>query len=220
MIAFGLSMERAVKKGREFDRYLTVRGLSEKEMKADLVIWPVSFKTQAEDLASLKAGMQRARACVLAYLLSQGIKESEINVGLPAVRDREEQRAEHKGERLPRYVATVTLVVRSTSVDVVKKAIQSADRLLEEGVPLVTSEYDNNPAQFIFTSVNQVKPGMIAEATANARAAAEKFAQDSRSSVGAMRKATQGVLEIDDRDAATPELKVLRVVTTVEFFLR
>jgi hypothetical protein len=101
-------------------------------------------------------------------------------------------------------------------VDIVKKAIQGADALLGKGITLVES---GDRIQFIFNAVNDVKPDMIKEATANARISAEKFAQDSKSKVGRIRKATQGVLEIEDRDAASPEKKVLRVVTTVDFFL-
>jgi hypothetical protein len=103
-------------------------------------------------------------------------------------------------------------------VDVAKKAIQGADALLEKGVTLIGNEAGDR-IEFIFNAVNDIKPDMIKEATANARAAAEKFAQDSKSKVGRIRKATQGALEIEDRDAASPERKVLRVVTTVDFFL-
>ena len=103
-------------------------------------------------------------------------------------------------------------------MDVVKKAIQKADTLLEKGVTLI-AEDGAEKTQFIFDAVNDVKPDMIREATANARMAAEKFALDSKSKVGRIRKASQGALEIEDRDAASPEKKVLRVVTTVDFFL-
>jgi len=90
--------------------------------------------------------------------------------------------------------------------------------LLEKGVTLVSNEVGDR-IEFIFSAVNDVKPDMIKEATANARAAAEKFASDSKSKVGRIRRASQGALEIADRDAASPELKVIRVVTTVDFFL-
>ncbi len=98
------------------------------------------------------------------------------------------------------------------------REIQGADALLEKGVTLAGNEFSDR-IQFMFNAVNEVKPGMIEEATANARLAAEKFAKDSGSKVGRIRKATQGAMEIEDRDAASPEKKVLRVVTTVDFFL-
>jgi len=215
---FGVQIGRAVKKGREFDRYLTVKGLAEREVKATLVIWPIRFSVAAEDLHILKAAMGANRALVLSYLQESGIDSKEIAQGLPVVSDREDERIQTNRPSLARYRGVVTLVVRSANVDVVKKAIQGADVLLEKGVTLVGDE-SGDKIEFIFDAVNEIKPDMIKEATANARAAAEKFAQDSKSKVGRIRRATQGVLEIEDRDAASPERKVLRVVTTVDFFL-
>lgn len=215
---FGIQIGRAVKKGREFDRYLTVRGLSEREVKATLAIWPIRFSSAAEELGQLKSAMERARDIVTSFLLDQKIKPEEITQGLPAVNDREDERIQANRPSLARYRGTVTLVVRSPNVDIVKRAIQGADALLEKGVLLI-GEDGGERTQFIFDAVNRVKPDMIREATANARSAAEKFAQDSKSNVGRIRKASQGALEIEDRDAASPEKKILRVVTTVDFFL-
>lgn len=213
---FGVQIGRAVRMGREFDRYLTVKGLSEREVKATLVIWPIRFSVAAEDLGALKTAMETQRSLVAAFLKEQGIESAEITQGLPVVNDREDERIQSNRPNLPRYRGVVTMVVRSANVDTVKKAIQAADLLLEKGVTLAESGEQVN---FVFNAVNDVKPDMIKEATANARAGAEKFAQDSKSQVGRIRKATQGALEIEDRDAASPEKKVLRVVTTVDFFL-
>ncbi len=215
---FGWQVKRAVKLGREFDRYLAVRGLSEREVKATLAIWPLRFTVAAEDLSSLKSAMERDRSLVTEFLRENGITAEEINQGLPIVNDREDERIRANQASMPRYRAVVTLVVRSVNVDVVKKAIQSADGLLGKGVTLAGNEFTDR-IQFLFNGVNEVKPGMIEEATANARLAAEKFAKDSGSKVGRIRKAIQGAMEIEDRDAASPEKKVLRVVTTVDFFL-
>jgi hypothetical protein len=215
---FGFQIGHAVRTGREFDRYLTVKGLSEHEVKADLALWPIRFSVAAEDLGTLKAAMETNRALVLSFLQESGIDSREITQGLPEVSDREDERIQANRPALPRYRGVVTLVVRSTNVDMVKKTIQGADALLAKGVTLVGNDYGDK-IEFIFNAVSDVKPGMIKEATANARAAAEKFAQDSNSKVGRIRKATQGVLEIEDRDAASPEWKILRVVTTVDFFL-
>ena len=215
---FGFQIGRAVRLGREFDRYLSVKGLSEREVKATLVIWPIRFAVTAQDLGALKSAMETNRAQVLAFLAERGIEAKEVSLGLPMVQDREDERIQSNRPALARYRGVVPLVVRSTNVDVVKKAIQGADALLEKGISLVGSEMGDR-TEFVFNAVNEIKPDMIREATANARAAAEKFAQDSKSKVGRIRKATQGALEIEDRDAASPEKKVLRVVTTVDFFL-
>jgi uncharacterized protein len=215
---FGAQVGRAVKKGREFDRFLTVRGLSEREVKSTLAIWPIRYSVTAEKLDDLKSALETNRQVVISFLQDNGIKSEEIAQGLPTVNDREDERIQSKRPTLARYRAIATLVVRSSNVDVVKKAIQAADGLLERGVTLAANDFGEKP-QFIFDGVNQIKPDMIKEATASARASAEQFALDSRSNVGKMRRATQGALEIEDRDPASPEWKVLRVVTTVDFFL-
>ena len=217
LAVFGVQIGQAVKRGREFDRYLTVRGLSEREAKATLALWPVRFSVLAEDLPSLQTAMEQSRATVQAFFREHEITAEEVRVGLPIVIDRADDRYADR-PRLPRYKAVVTLVVKSTKVDIVKEAIQQADKLLEKGITLAGEEHGDR-TQFLFEGINEIKPSMIQEATANARAAAEKFAQDSKAKVGAIRRATQGALEIDDRDVASPEQKILRVVTTVEFFI-
>lgn len=215
---FGLLIGRAVQRGREFDRFLTVRGLSEREVKATIALWPVRFVVTADDLPELKTAMEKSRETVQAFFREQKISAEDVRIGLPVVLDRHDSDYGEPKLDLPRYRAIVTLVVRSTAVDVVKRAIQNVDQLLDRGIR-ITGQDHGDRTEFFFDGVNELKPSMIAEATANARAAAQKFAQDSQATVGAIRRATQGVLEINDVDAASPELKIVRVVTTVEFFI-
>jgi len=215
---FGVQIGAAVKKGREFDRYFTVRGLSEREAKATLVIWPIRYSVASNALPDLQNEMEKARSVVLNYLTEAKIPLEECSFGLPNITDRADEHRTKDEPVLPRYNALMTLVVRSKNVDVVKNAIQKSDRLIAQGIPLIGDEYGHK-VEFLFDGVNALKPAMIEEATANARAAAEKFAQDSKAKVGKIRKATQGVVEIEDRDVASPELKIVRVVTTIEFFI-
>lgn len=214
---FGVLIGRAVQRGREFDRFLTVRGLSEREVKATVALWPLHFVVTAEELPGLKVEMERARETVQAFLRAQQIPAEDITVGLPQVIDRVDRDYGQAASNVPRYKAVVALVVRSAAVDVVKRAIQNVDQLLDQGVRLGGGEHGGGP-EFSFGGVNEIKPSMIEEATANARAAAQKFAQDSKARVGAIRRATQGVIEVGDIDVASPERKIVRVVTTVEFF--
>ena len=219
LLLFGVQIRSAVVKGRDFDRFLTVRGLSEREVKANLAIWPVRFATYANDLSELRKSMESDRATTIAYLGAYGLTGDQIVMGLPTVTDREDERREVNNVPVQRYKGLVTIVVRSSQVDQVKAAIQHADELLSKGIALAAVE-DPYQSQFLFTDLNSIKPEMIREATANARLAAEKFAQDSKAEVGQIRRATQGALEIEDRDPASPEKKILRVVTTVDFFLK
>ncbi|OQX11312.1 MAG: hypothetical protein BWK76_19335 [Desulfobulbaceae bacterium A2] len=216
---FGMQVGSAVKKARDFDRYFTVRGLSERHVKATLVVWPIKYAVVADDLPGLKKRMEWAKGVVLEYLSRHDISEAEMGFGLPQITDRLDS---HRGEeplRVERYQALVTMVVRSRNIDAIKRALQGADSLISSGIPLIGSEYEGESVKFSFDAVNELKPQMIEEATASARLAAQQFAQDSRAKVGAIRKATQGVVDIQDRDPASPELKVVRVVTTVEFFI-
>jgi hypothetical protein len=215
---FGMQVSRAVKRGRDFDRFLSVRGLSERQVKATLAIWPIRFASYANELPHLKQMIEGNKVLVLDYLKEQGLSSDNISYGLPEVSDKSEHESNDDKSALPRYKAVTTLVVRSSKVDLVKQAIQHADTLLEKGVTLVSDGYGDK-TEFTFDKINDLKPAMIQEATANARAAAEKFAQDSHARVGAIRRATQGVVEVEDLDVATPEQKVIRVVTTVDFFL-
>ena len=134
--------------------------------------------------------MESNGALVLDYLKASGIDSKEITQGLPEITDREDERIQMNRPALSRYKAVVTLVIRSAGVDLVKKAIQGVDALLEKGVTLDAS--GSQQTDFIFNEVNDVKPDMIREATANARAAAEKFAQDSHSKVGLTRGRESG----------------------------
>lgn len=215
---FGFLLTDAVIKGREFDRYFTVRGLSEQVVKSTVVIWPIRYSVSAEDLPTLKRDMEAVRAEVAAFLEQNGIGRDEYSVGLPTVQDTISSRRRDDAVVLPRYSATTPIVVRSTKVDVVKAAAMKSTGLLDKGITLVSDEYADK-IQFSFEGVNELKPKMIEEATANARAAADKFAADSHAKVGAIRRASQGAVEITERDQASPELKVVRVVTTVEFFI-
>jgi len=162
--------------------------------------------------------METNSAIVLSFLRDNNIDSSEIVQGLPIVSDREDERLQRQTPTLPRYRGVVSLVVRSANVDVIKRAIQRGETLLSKGVGVVGNDAENQ-THFIYTALNDIKPDMIREATGNARASAEKFAQDSKSKVGKIRTASQGVVEIEDRDAASPEWKRVRVVTTVDFFL-
>lgn len=116
-----------------------------------------------------------------------------------------------------RYVVESTVTLRTAKVDAARLSIQRSGALVREGVRLLRSyEYDT---QYYFTALERVKPEMIAEATRDARLAAEKFAQDSGARLGGIRRAQQGYFSIEDRDAFSPERKKIRVVTTVEYFL-
>jgi hypothetical protein len=104
-------------------------------------------------------------------------------------------------------------------VDKVRELMRRQTELMKQGIALVSEEYGGNNIVYEFTELNKIKPEMVQEATKNARKTAEKFAEDSNSKLGSIRKASQGQITIENRDTNTPYIKNIRVVNTVEYTL-
>ena len=115
-----------------------------------------------------------------------------------------------------RYNITTVITVTSDKVELVRNLIKEQSELLKQGIAITGGDYRYN-VQYDFTGLNAVKPQMIEEATKNARAAAIKIAKDSDSELGKI--AYQGQFSIEDRDANTPYIKRIRVVTTIDYSL-
>ena len=199
------------------DRIVTVKGLSERQVKADRVIWPVGFRELGDDLQDVYDRIEKRKDQVVAFLKEAGLTDAEIEVASPQVTDAQAEMYANQKSRY-RYSMTQTVTVSSDKVDLVRDLLVRQSDLIKAGVTLV-GDYSWRTS-FQFTGLNTVKPAMIEEATKNARASAEKFAQDSGSSLGKIRRANQGQFSITDRDSNTPYIKSVRVVTTVEYFLK
>ena len=199
------------------DSIVTVKGLSERQVKADRVIWPVGFRELGDDLQDVYGRIEKRKDQVVAFLKEAGLTDAEIEVASPQVTDAQAEMYANQKSRY-RYSMTQTVTVSSDKVDLVRDLLVRQSDLIKAGVTLV-GDYSWRTS-FQFTGLNTVKPAMIEEATKNARASAEKFAQDSGSSLGKIRRANQGQFSITDRDSNTPYIKSVRVVTTVEYFLK
>lgn len=197
------------------DRQVVVRGLAEKEVMANKVTWPLVIKTLGNDLPQLYEKVNRNNEIVVEFLKSNGISDSEISIGAPQVFDKDAQT--YRSEAAYRYNVTAVITVTSTQVEKVNELMKRQVELMKSGVALST-EYEYRTT-YEYTSLNEVKPAMIAEATRNAREAAAKFAEDSQSRVGRIKSANQGQFSISDRDAFTPWIKNIRVVTSVTYYL-
>ena len=215
LAAAGALVGSALYRARAAERIVTVKGLSEREVPADLVIWPVVFSVTGGDLAGLQARVEEDAATIRAFLSKLGFEESEMSLSAPRVTDREGQG--YPNQPVDRYLVEATLTLRSGKIEPARRAIERSGDLVKQGVTLIRSyEYTT---QYLFTGLEAIKPEMIAEATRDARRAAQQFAADSGSEVGAIRQAQQGYFSIEDRDPFSPEHKRVRVVTTVEYFL-
>jgi len=224
----GLFVGNGFARGRSADRFVSVKGISEREVRADLAIWPLRLVAADNDLGRAHASLQASTRQVLEFLSRQQIDTAQAAIQDFAVSDAFANQYGGGERSATRYVIRQTIVVRSTKPELVLAASQRVADLVNAGVVLSSGgEYGpGGGPTFVFTGLNALKPPMIGEATARAREAAEQFARDSRSSLGGIRQANQGVFEILPRDQApginqeSQIVKTVRVVSTVEYFLR
>jgi len=219
MVASARVLGQALLQFKQADRGVEVKGLAEREVPADTAIWPVAFSEADNDLPRLYQTLQEKNAKIVAFLQASGFKPDEISVSAPSITDRQAQDYGNAqlAERL-RYTGKSTLTVYTRQVDRVREAMARLAELGKQGIALSAENYENR-TQFLFTGLNALKPAMIEEATKNARIAAEKFSKDSDSRIGKIRRANQGQFSIEDRDASTPYIKKVRVVSSVEYRL-
>lgn len=198
-------------------RVVTVRGLCEKEVQADKVTWPIVSKEVGNNLETIYDKVTATNNAIVAFLKANGIQDGDIEINAPQVIDLQADRYNNQNLQF-RYNVTTVVVVTSPQVELVKKLIVKQSELLKQGIAIVAGDY-NYQTTYEYTSLNKVKPEMIAEATKNAREAALKFADDSESKLGKIKTASQGQFSIEDRDQYTPDIKRIRVVSTVQYFL-
>ena len=223
--AAGWLIGTGFREGRQLDRYVTVKGVAERTVMADLAIWPLPVVATGDDLGQVQAQIATQQAEVLAFLTGAGIDESDIALQDLQVTDLYAQ-AYRSGPVNNRFIISQTVNVRSKNVQLIRETSQRVGELVNAGVVLSS---DRGPAgsspSYLFTGLVALKPEMIAEATANAREAAQQFAVDSGSSLGGIRRANQGLFQILARDNAPNTTqtrhveKTVRVVSTIEYLL-
>lgn len=214
---FGSLISTSLHDMQTWDRVVTVKGLSEREYLADQVIWPIQFVDAGNDLTGLYENIEKNSQKVVKFLLENDLASEEITIGKPAITDKLAQ--QYGNERAQfRYTATQTVTVYSNEVENVRKVMEKIGALVKKGVVLTSQNYQAQP-DYVFTRLNEVKPEMIEEATVNAREVAEKFAKDSQSTLGKIKRANQGRFSISSRDVHNPHIKKVRVVSTIDYTL-
>lgn len=227
VVALGLAtagwlVATGLERFRSAERLVTVRGLAEREVKADTALWPLRIVATSDELATAQDELARAQALVLRFMSDGGIPAEAVEIQGIEVTDLLAQ-AYRSGPVESRYIVAASLMVRSPDVDLVKSLSQQAGQLVEQGVVL-SSEGLRGPF-YLFTRLNDIKPEMIALATRSARQAAEQFAADSQSSIQSIQRARQGLFQILPRDNAPGQsaelqlFKTVRVVTTMDYRL-
>ncbi|RKF18961.1 SIMPL domain-containing protein [Altericroceibacterium spongiae] len=211
----GYLLGNGLVRARHADRSVTVRGLAERDVTADLATWTLTYSEQGTNLQQVQASIDRDTATIRKFFSDLGIPDEALQPAGAGV-----------NQSLRNGVQTVTinqrLQLRTTDIAKARKAVASQFDLVRQGVVL----QEGSGMEYSFTRLNEIKPEMVAEATRDARAAAEQFAKDSDTQVGGIKNATQGYFSVQPRDgdgggygvADTPYKKV-RVVTTVNFYL-
>ncbi len=218
LVMAGLAIRSGMFKFKSMDRCVVVKGLAEREVKADKITWPLVYKELGNDPSEMYDILERKNNKVVAFLKSAGITSDEININPPVISDRQ---ADNYGNEIMtfRYKATSVITVVSSDVDKVKTLMRRQTELMKQGIALVSEDYGGNSVRYEFTGLNDIKPQMVEEATKKARETAVKFAEDSQCNIGRIKTAQQGQFSIEDRDATSPYIKRVRVVTTIEYFL-
>lgn len=218
MIIMGMSIAKGIVDFKDRDRTVVVKGLSEREMKADKVTWSLTYKEIGNDPAVMYNLLEQKNAKVVAFLKSAGVSDKEISINPAVISDRQ---ADNYGNEIMnyRYKASSVITVTSTDIDKVRQLMRRQAELMKQGIAIVSDEYSSN-VRYEFTGLNKIKQDMVEEATKNAQATAEQFATDTESDLGDIRSAQQGQFSIEDRDSNTPYIKKIRVVNTMTYSLK
>ncbi len=214
LIAMGWTIKCGIDNFANKDRQVTVKGLAEREVPADKVTWSISTTEMGNDLPMLYQRISQQAEKIKAFLVQNGLDESEITINPPTVNDLEAN-TWSENRKSYRYTANTTVTVYTKKVEQVNKTIYRQGELLEQGVA-IESGYPN----YELASFQELKPEMMSEAIKAAQKTAEQFADASGAKLGGIQTAGQGQFEIDDRDQNTPYIKKVRVVTTVTYSLR
>lgn len=218
LLGLGYQLADGFLEAKALERTVTVKGLSEREVPADIAIWPIKYNQADNDLVALYAAIERHNGLIVEFLRQRGFGDDEISVSVPAIVDRQAQAYGGEQNARFRYTATSSITVYSTNVERVRATMNDLVELGKQGLAIAGQDYEAR-TQFLYTGLNTLKPEMIEEATRNAREVASKFAQDSASTLGKIKTASQGQFSIEDRDSNTPHIKKVRVVSTVEYYL-
>jgi len=212
-------------------RTVTVKGLVEKEVKADQAVWTLRFTRASDDLKDAHTKISADRETAISFLLKQGFKDEEISRQPTQTIDKlAREYGEPQGTQRFRYIVTSSLLVKTTNVDLVAKALGATEELLKSGI-ILDGRFEGGTAnpRYIISTFNALRPQLLAEATKNARSTAQQFASDSGAQVGKIRSANQGIIQIfgsDGNDESAPysrtstPSKKIRVVSTFEFELK
>lgn len=226
----GIFIGRALQRFKKEDRSISVKGFSEREVKANLAVWTIKTRITTNDIAAGSRQIEIDKNKITGFLIQKGIKENEIFQQDLKVVDKMAREYGDNNIGEFRYIIENSILVRSSNVDTVQAVKRMTDELLKMGVVISNVNEYMPSVQYLFNDLNNIKPEMLSEATQNARKAALEFTKESNVSLGNLKKASQGLFTIVDRDdfiAGQAEggyganvndiYKKVRVVVNIEF---
>lgn len=199
---------------KDFDRFVEVKGLAEKEVKSDLGVWEINYSVTGDNLQDLYQQMSKQQGTISTFLTEQGFKTSELSAKNANVIDNWNNQYGQSNDKLPHYQLSAGILVSSQQVDLIQTSNDKINQLIDQGIAL---SYNN--INYFFNGLNNIKTEMLNEATQNAKLSAEIFAKNSESQLSGIKYANQGVFSIDGIESNSLNKKV-RVVVTVQYFLQ
>lgn len=184
-------------RGKRGDQVITVTGSARENIRSDLVIWKSSVSYQAVTLADAYRSLSEAVPRVKAYLVSKGIAENQITIS--AISSQTLHARNSDGEdtgQITGYSLRQELQVRSNDVDKISQIAREATELINQGILI-----ESMPPEFHYTKLGDLKIKMLAEAAKDAKERAEKVAESTGSSIGSVKTARMGVMQITAADS-------------------
>ncbi len=215
LIVMGLILSSAVIKVKEMEKTVSVKGLAEREVMADVAIYPIQFEVADNNPLSLYKKITSSSDIVVNFLKNNGFDDSEISITSPEIVDNFAK--DYNSNSRFRYTGKVVVTLYTNKVKKVIKLGKKLFKLSEKGVMASNLNYQTT---YLYTKLNTIKPAMIEKATKNAKKAAEKFAHDSNSELNGIKTAKQGYFSINNRDTNTPYIKKIRVVTNIVYYIK
>lgn len=223
--ASGWFVGQGLESFRQAERFVTIKGLAEQDVKSDFAIWTLSFRRAGGEYQEVRQELANDRQAVVEFLVAQGFEPDEIEPRSMRITDLLAREFGQQDVAL-RYTGEGSVVVRSARVDLVDSVASNIDPLIEQGVPMSQDGFAGGAPRYFLRGFNDVKPLLLEEAVANAREQADKFAADAGAQLGALRRADQGIIRIlddDGSDGYTSGMTIgkrLRVVSTFEYLLK
>jgi len=210
---------------RKADRYLTIKGLAEQDVKSDYAVWVLTFRRASSNYDELQQALMNDRQAVVEFLRDQGFSANEIEPMSLQITDLMAREYGQQDGLTFRYTGQGSVAVRTSNVDQVAKVANSLDPLVREGVQLSSDGPNGGAPRYLLRGFNDLKPKLLEQAVRNAAEQAEKFAADAGAKLGQLRQANQGSIQILDDDGSSDYSsdmtigKRLRVVSTFVYSL-